>query len=89
MFILLASVCLACTPDLMVDNFATANQSLLVAETPPPLRFFDLLGGDYGIKDGNITVMPAGKGQYMGITSDWGPADTSEDTTHPNGIQTF
>jgi hypothetical protein len=73
-----------CKPDVVVDDYKIRNESLLTTEQPPPLRFFNLLGGDYGAKDATIAVNPSPNSNMI-IKAGWGPADTSESSTHPGG----
>ncbi|KAI8895789.1 hypothetical protein BC833DRAFT_599994 [Globomyces pollinis-pini] len=80
--ILISSVW-SCTKDLLLDDFAKIDYRPLLIETPPPDRYFNLVGGDYGAKDQNFTINT--KEKFMEITADWGPADTSESDTHPGG----
>lgn len=49
-------------------------------------RYFNLLGGDYGIKEegkSKIEVFPDPENGYMQFLADWGKEDSSEAWTHP------
>ena len=84
---LLVSFALACTQDLLVDDFKEARLLPLDIETPAPMRYFNLLGGDYGIKEENgnkIQLFPNATDGYMTIYAEFGNEDTSESYTHPN-----
>jgi hypothetical protein len=74
-FFLLSSLVMAqCKPDVLVDDFKRANLSALVIETPPPLRYFNLMGGDYGIKEegkSNISLFPSPTNGYLEFLADW------------------
>jgi hypothetical protein len=78
----------ACKPDLLVDDFRRANESLLIIESPPPLRYFNLIGGDYGSKFANFTYNPDPI-RNMDIIAEQGEPDTSESDTHPGAPTAF
>ena len=85
LFALIQSI-LACNPDVLVDDFKAARLLPLDIEVPPPMRYFNLIGGDYGIKEENnnaIKVFPNETNGYMNIYAELGPEDTSEAYTHP------
>ena len=84
---LLFSVLEACNPNVLVDDFKEARLLPLDIETPPPMRYFNLIGGDYGIKEENknsIQIFPNETNGYMEFYAEIGAEDTSEAYTHPN-----
>jgi hypothetical protein len=77
-----------CKPDLLVDDFRRANQSLLIIESPPPLRYFNVIGGDYGSKAANFTYNPEPV-RNMDIIAEQGEPDTSERQFSPGAPIAF
>lgn len=67
----------ACTPDLLLDNFPSIKQERCIdcglePDNTYPIRYFNLVGGDYGAKDATISVNPNPAGGNMQLVSVWG-----------------
>jgi hypothetical protein len=61
-FAFLAAHALACTADLLVDDFAKINLGQLPGDlATDPKRDFNLLGGDYGSAGATFTIDTAAK----------------------------